>query len=140
MLPRTGIGFSSVTVTLAEMFASAALTAITVNVFGLGRLAGAVYIPAELIVPVAALPPVTPFTNQFTELFAEPVTVALNGCEAPNRTLAELGETATVMPEDCELVARDLEEFAVEPAQPNWTEVQTRTNAKLRRGTIDLRV
>jgi len=93
-----------------------------------------------LIVPATALPPLAPFTNQFTEIFAEPVTVALNGCEAPNRTLAEFGETDTLMPEDVGLEPPVLEEFAVEPAQPNWTEVQTRSNAKVRRGTIDLRV
>jgi hypothetical protein len=125
---------------LAEMFESAALTAITVTVFGLGRLAGDVYIPAELIVPVAALPPLAPFTNQFTELFAEPVTVAPNCCEAPNRTLAGFGETDTVIPEGVGVEPPDLEEFAVRTPQPNWTEVQARSNAKVRRGTIDLRV
>jgi len=93
-----------------------------------------------LIVPVTALPPLAPFTNQFTEIFAVPATVAPNCCEAPNRTFAEFGETDTVMPEDVGLEPPDLEEFAVEPGQPNWTEVQARSNAKVRRGTIDLRV
>jgi hypothetical protein len=93
-----------------------------------------------LIVPVTALPPFAPFTNQFTEIFAEPVTVALNCCEAPNRTLARFGETDTVTPEDGGLVPPDLEEFAVRTPQPNWTEVQARSNARVKRGTIDLRV
>ena len=137
---RTGIGFSNVTVMLAEIFESAALTALTVAVFGLGRLAGDAYIPAELIVPVTALPPLAPFTNQFTRIFAEPVTDALNCCEAPNRTLAEVGEIDTVILEGGELGPPDLEEFAVRPPQPNWTEVQTRSNAKVRRRTISLRV
>ena len=140
ILLRTGIGFSNVTVMLAEIFESAALTALTVAVFGLGRLAGDVYIPAELIVPVTALPPLAPFTNQFTRIFAEPVTDALNCCEAPNRTLAEVGEIDTVILEGGELGPPDLEEFAVRPPQPNWTEVQARSNAKVRRSTIDLRV
>src|SRR5882762_1494760 len=130
ILLRTGIGFSNVTVMLAEIFESAALTALTVAVFGLGRLAGDVYIPAELIAPVTALPPLAPFTNQFTEIFAEPVTDALNCWEAPNRTLAEFGEINTVILEGGELG----------PPEPNWTEVQTRSNAKVRRRTISLRV
>ena len=137
---RTGIGFSNVTVMLAEIFESAALTALTVAVFGLGRLAGDVYIPAELIAPVTALPPLAPFTNQFTEIFAEPVTDALNCWEAPNRTLAEVGEIDTVILEGGELEPPDLEEFAVRPPQPNWTEVQTRSNAKVTRGTVSLRM
>src|ERR1700730_4845800 len=40
ILPRTGIGFSSVTVALAETFGSAPLAAFTVTVFGLGKLPG----------------------------------------------------------------------------------------------------
>src|ERR1700676_3130729 len=39
-LPRAGIGFSSVTVMLAETFESAALTAFRVTVFGMGKLPG----------------------------------------------------------------------------------------------------
>jgi hypothetical protein len=101
------------------MAESAALTAIMVTEFGLGKLAGDVYMPAELIVPVAALPPLAPFTNQFTEIFDEPVKVALNCCESPNRTLAEFGEIETLMPEDAGLEPPDLEEVVVEPAHPN---------------------
>ena len=89
---------------------------------------------------MAALPPLTPFTNQFTEVFAEPVTVALNCCELPIRTLAGFGETETLMLDGGELEPPDLEEFAGRPPQPNWTEVQTRRNAKVRRRTISLRV
>ena len=52
--------------------------------------------PDELIVPVAALPPATPFTCHVTAVFDDPVTVALNDCVAPARTFALAGETETV--------------------------------------------
>src|SRR6266699_624422 len=140
ILPRTGIGFSSVTVTLAETFESAAVTALTVTVFGLGKPTRGVKRPAELIIPVAALPPLTPFTNHATDVFAESLTVALNCCEPSIRTLAELGEIDTVMPGGGELVPPDLPEFAVSPTQPTWTEVQTRRKARVSCRTISLRV
>ena len=91
----TGTRFSRVTTPPPDADASAALTARTVTVFEPGTLPGAVYKPEELIVPVVALPPVTPSTCQFTELFEEPVTVALNDCDAPARTFAVPGETET---------------------------------------------
>ena len=46
--------------------------------------------------PVAALPPDTPFTCQVTEVFDEPLTVELKVCVAPARTLALGGATVTV--------------------------------------------
>jgi hypothetical protein len=52
--------------------------------------------PEELIVPAAALPPVTPFTCQVTEVFDDPVTFALNDFVVPARTIAIAGETVTV--------------------------------------------
>jgi hypothetical protein len=55
-----------------------------------------VYIPDKLIVPVEALPPVTPFTCQVTEVFDVPATVALKGFVAPARTVALGGVTMTV--------------------------------------------
>jgi len=91
----TGTKFSRVTTPPPDADASAALTARTVTVFEPGTLPGAVYKPEELIVPVVALPPVTPSTCQVTELFEEPVTVALNDCDAPARTFAVPGETET---------------------------------------------
>src|ERR1700730_2626176 len=81
-----------------------------------------------------------PFTNHVTDVSAEPVTVALNCCEPPIRTLAELGEIETAMPGGGELVPPDLPEFTVNPTQPTRTIVQTRRNAKVRRRTISLRV
>ncbi|MGD0956888.1 MAG: hypothetical protein ABR953_08645 [Candidatus Acidiferrales bacterium] len=74
----TGTGFKSVTALAPLAFESAALTACTATVFGFGSVAGAEYMPDELIVPVAEAPPVTPLTCQVTDAFDEPVTVALN--------------------------------------------------------------
>lgn len=90
-----GVGFHSVTllVPLAAEFAAA--VALMLIVLEVGRLAGAVYIPAAVIVPVLALPPATPFTNQFTVWSDAPVTVALKGCAAPARTFAEPGRMLT---------------------------------------------
>ena len=50
------------------------------------------------MVPVVVFPPATLPTNQLTVVLEEPVTVAVN-CfgGSPARTLAELGETATVI-------------------------------------------
>jgi hypothetical protein len=39
---------------------------------------GAVYTPAEVIVPIPALPPVTPLTCQLTAMLAVLVSVAVN--------------------------------------------------------------
>lgn len=50
-----------------------------------------------MIVPTDALPPATPFTFQVTFEFEVPVTVALNVCVAPARTVAGFGVTLTLM-------------------------------------------
>jgi hypothetical protein len=52
------------------------LTAVTVMVALVGRIAGAVKRPAAEIVPLAVLPPATPFTCQVTFVFVLPVIVA----------------------------------------------------------------
>jgi hypothetical protein len=96
MLVSTGTGFCNVTALLPVAVASAELTARTVTVLELGTIAGAVYTPDELIVPVAALPSATPFTCQVTAVFDDPATVALNDFVAPARTFALAGETVTV--------------------------------------------
>ena len=93
----TGTGFHSVTALCPAALESAMLTACTVTVFGLGRVAGAVYTPDALIVPVDAAPPVTLLTCQVTDEFDDPVTVALNGCARPARTVIGFGETETVI-------------------------------------------
>src|SRR5580692_10812705 len=96
MLASTGTGFQIVAALLPVAAELAELTALIVTVLELGTAAGAVYIPEELIVPVAELPPCTPFTCQVTAVFDDPVTVALKDCVAPARTLALAGEILTV--------------------------------------------
>ena len=73
-----GVGLSSVTALVLLEVVSAALVALTLTVFGLGRLAGALYFPFASIVPTVADPPFVPFTDQVTFVFDEPLTVALN--------------------------------------------------------------
>lgn len=110
-----------VTALLPVAEASAELTTLTVTVLGLGRAIGAVYMPEGLIVPVAALPPATPFTCQVTEVFDDPEAVALKDCVAPTRTLALDGEivTVTLDPEEGELEFElEEEEGFVVPVQP----------------------
>jgi hypothetical protein len=116
---RTGRGFCKVTAALPVAEASAELTARTVTVLELGTALGAEYIPDELIVPVAVLPPATPFTCQETELFDDPTTVALKDFVPPARTLVAAGETVTVTL-DPEGGVLELEggELLVVPVQP----------------------
>ena len=64
-----------------------------------GRSAGEVYTPLVLIVPTVALPPEIPFTLQFTALFVELLTVAVNTCGEPSSTDAVAGVRLTVTPE-----------------------------------------
>jgi hypothetical protein len=98
MAASTGNGFCKVTALLPVALALAELTARTVTVLEVGTELGAVYMPKELIVPAAALPPVMPFTCQVTEVLDGPVTVALNDFVDPARTFALDGETVTVTP------------------------------------------
>jgi hypothetical protein len=65
-----------VTGTEALSFGLTWLTAVTLTLAPGGRIAGAVKRPTEEIVPVAALPPATPFTSHVTFEFVLPVTVA----------------------------------------------------------------
>jgi hypothetical protein len=126
MLVRTGIGFQSVTAPLAVAEELAALIARTVTVLFAGTAAGAVYMPDALIVPVAELPPVTPFTCQVTAVFDVPDTVALKDCVAPARTLALAGDTFTVMPDpDGGVLELEPEELVV-PVQPASIATTTR--------------
>ena len=53
---------------------------------------------AELIVPVAGAPPVTPFTDHVTAVLAVPVRLAVNCCVSPERKLAVPGEIETLTP------------------------------------------
>ena len=47
-------------------------------------------------VPTELLPLRIPFTDQVTDVFALPLTVAVNGCEPPTATLADVGEMVTL--------------------------------------------
>ena len=64
----------------ADLVGSACETARTVTVAGVGTTAGAKYNPALEIVPTVELPPLMPFTCQFTAVLGEPVTVAVKDC------------------------------------------------------------
>mgnify|MGYP001296163271 CR=1 FL=1 len=70
----------TVTAACALLEVEATLVAVTVCDPG---WEGALYTPDELIVPVVELPPVTPSTDHVTAVLLEPVTVALNGDDAP---------------------------------------------------------
>ncbi len=74
----TGIGFQIASETVAEAVLTAALMAPIVTEVGVGIAAGAVYSPADEIVPVVADPPVIPFTCQVTAWLTLFVTVAVN--------------------------------------------------------------
>jgi hypothetical protein len=66
------------TFAVANFVASAWLVAVTCTVAGDGRSAGAVYTPAELIVPRVVFPPGTVLTLQLTAVSVVFVTVAVN--------------------------------------------------------------
>ena len=115
----TGTGFCNVTALLPDAAASAELTALTVTVLELGTVAGAVYTPVELIVPVAALPPATPFTCHVTAVFDDPATVAPKDFVAPARTFALAGETVTVtLDPEGGVVGLEAGELFVVPVHP----------------------
>jgi hypothetical protein len=60
------VAFHNVTLLVPLALESAADAAPIVIAFEFGKLAGAVYTPDPLIVPLVALPPATPFTDQVT--------------------------------------------------------------------------
>ena len=76
----TGIAFSRVAVALSDRVGSSTLVAVTVTVFGVGKVRGAVYVPFAAMVPIVELPPATPFTVQVTLGSKAPVTVAVKTC------------------------------------------------------------
>lgn len=82
---------------IADFVGSATLVAVTVTIAVEGRPGGAVNTPLAVIVPVAALPPETPFTLQVTLVLFALVTLAANAWELPNRTDAVVGETETLI-------------------------------------------
>ena len=77
------------------MVESTAETAVIITVAGEGTVIGAVYIPDAEIIPTVAFPPAVPLTLQFTPIFDEPVTAAVNICVIPAWTVAVAGVTDT---------------------------------------------
>ena len=73
-----GAGFTIVADAVPDCVGSTMLTAFTVTVFGAGGTAGAVYSPVASIVPTAAFPPPTPFTDHVRVRFRLPVTFPEN--------------------------------------------------------------
>lgn len=71
---------------------------VTVTVEGLGTEAGAVYRPAELMVPTVVFPPLTLFTDQRT-LAVEPVTLDTNCAVLLISTVPVVGEIVSPMVE-----------------------------------------
>jgi len=86
-----------VTLTVADFVGSAWLVAVTCTVTGDGKSAGAVYTPAAVIVPVAALPPETPFTLQLTVVSVVFFTVAVKVSILPSNTEPLGGAIDTVI-------------------------------------------
>jgi len=86
-----------VTVVDALTLELAADVAFIVTVAGVGTFAGAVYRPADEIVPQAAPEHPTPDTVQSTETAEVPVTLAANCCVAFTSTVAETGDTLTTI-------------------------------------------
>src|SRR6476469_5667750 len=86
-------GATTVTLACALLDASAPLVTPTLCVPG---VPGAVYMPALLIRPTPAFPPLMPSTSHAALLSAVPLMVTENCCDAPVFTVAELGVTATL--------------------------------------------
>ena len=59
------------------------------------------------MVPMLALPPATPFTDQLTAVLFVPVTVAVNTCWLPERIMPVAGDTCTTMPFTCAVIAAE---------------------------------
>ena len=78
---------------------SAWLVAATCTVPGEGMSAGAVYTPAEVIVPIVAFPPGTLLTLQVTAVSVVFTTVATNVTWFPSTTDPFAGVTVTTMDE-----------------------------------------
>ena len=84
-------------VPVPDFVGSAWLVAVTWTVAGEGRSAGAVYTPAEVIVPRVEFPPGTVLTLQLTTVSAVFVTVAVNVVWFPSTTDAFVGVKVTTI-------------------------------------------
>jgi hypothetical protein len=82
------------TAALADAVACETLCAVTFTETE-GTVRGAVYKPELEMIPVVEFPPRTPLTNQFTPVLLVAVTEALNCCDCPTFTLADVGEIVT---------------------------------------------
>src|SRR5258708_32230898 len=85
------------TVPVPDLVESAWLGAVTGTVGREDRAAGAVYTPAEVIVPSVTFPPGTPLTLQVTAVSVVFVTVATNVTWFPRTTDPFVGVTVTTM-------------------------------------------
>jgi hypothetical protein len=86
---------ATVTIALPDDVGVATEVAVTVTWAGLGTVGGAVYKPLDETVPQEAAVQPVPLTLQFTLVFDEPPTVAVNCCVLPSGTSAVPGETLT---------------------------------------------
>lgn len=84
-------------VPVPDFVGSAWLVAVTWTVAGEGRSAGAVYTPAEVIVPTVEFPPRTVLTLQPTTVSAVFATVAVNVVWFPSTTDAFVGVKVTAI-------------------------------------------
>src|SRR5438477_11875129 len=84
-------------VPVLDFVESAWLVAVTCNVAGEGMSTGAVYTPAEVIVPSVALPPGTPLMLQLTAVSGVFVTAAVNVTWFAKTTDAFVGFALTAM-------------------------------------------
>ena len=84
-------------VAVPDFVASAWLVAVTCTIAGDCVSRGAVYTPAEVIVPSVAFPPGTPLMLQLTAVSDVFVTVAVNVTWFPNKTDAFVGFTVTAI-------------------------------------------
>ena len=84
-------------VPVPDFVESAWLVAVTCTVTGEGMSTGAVYTPAEVIVPSVAFPPGTPLMLQLTAVSDVFVTAAVNVTWFPNKTDAFVGFAVTAI-------------------------------------------
>src|SRR5438045_4937291 len=87
----TAMSLVRVSCAFALLVRSAAREAVIFTLVANGRSDGAVYSPADEIVPVASVPPRMPFTRQFTAVSLVPVMVAASCRVLPSNTLPVFG-------------------------------------------------
>ena len=134
------ISLPIVAVTVADLLASATLVAVICAAADAGRSAGAVYTPAALIVPLAAVPPATPLTLQVTLVLLALETVATNACEAPSTTDALPGATMTLTAGEGGGGGGSAAELAPPPPQPSMHALAARTAVRKTKTSKDVRL